>query len=62
MDLQYVKSFGRLTLWAFQPYHQILCMLKHFEDVKDYIIQHCMESTHYNGTHVEDVKSVNYYE
>ena len=29
------KSFGKLRLRAFQPYHQILCILKHVEDVKD---------------------------
>ena len=29
------KSFGKLRLRAFQPYHQILCMSKHVEDVKD---------------------------
>ena len=35
MDLQSKKSFGKLRLRAFQPYHQILCMSKHVEDVKD---------------------------
>ena len=34
MDFQSEKSFGKLRLRAFQPYHQILCMLKHVEDVK----------------------------
>ena len=29
------KSFGKLRLRAFQPYHQILCVLKHIGDVKD---------------------------
>ena len=29
------KSFGKLRLRAFQPYHQILCMSKHVEDVED---------------------------
>ena len=29
------KSFGKLRLTAFQPYHQILCILKHVEDVED---------------------------
>ena len=29
------KSFGKLRLRALQPYHQILCILKHVEDVKD---------------------------
>ena len=27
------KSFGKLRLRAFQPYHQILCMSKHVKDV-----------------------------
>ena len=36
MDFQSEKSFGKLRLRAFQPYHQILCILKHVEDVKDY--------------------------
>ena len=35
MDFQSEKSFGKLRLRAFQPYHQILCMLKHVEDVED---------------------------
>ena len=35
MDFQSEKSFGKLRLRAFQPYHQILCMLKHVKDVKD---------------------------
>ena len=35
MDCQSEKSFGKLRLRAFQPYHQILCILKHVEDVKD---------------------------
>ena len=29
------KSFGKLKLRAFQPYHQILCILKHVGDVRD---------------------------
>ena len=28
MDFQSEKSFGKLRLRAFQPYHQILCMSK----------------------------------
>ena len=32
---RFSKSFGKLRLRAFQPYHQILCILKHVEDVKD---------------------------
>ena len=35
MDFQSEKSFENLRLRAFQPYHQILCILKHVEDVKD---------------------------
>ena len=37
MDFQSEKSFGKLRLRAFQPYHQILCLLKHVEDVEDYL-------------------------
>ena len=29
MDFQSEKSFGKLRLTAFQPYHHILYMLKH---------------------------------
>ena len=35
MDFQSEKSFGKLRLRAFQPYHQILCMSKHVKDVED---------------------------
>ena len=35
MDFQSKKSFGKLRLRAFQPYHQILCILKHVKDVED---------------------------
>ena len=35
MDFQSEKSFGKLRLWAFQPYYQILCILKHVRDVGD---------------------------
>ena len=35
MDCQSAKSFGKLRLRAFQPYHQILCILKHVRDVED---------------------------
>ena len=35
MDFQSAKSFGKLRLRAFQPYHQILCILKHVRDVED---------------------------
>ena len=31
MDFQSEKSFGKLRLRAFQPYHQILCISKHVE-------------------------------
>ena len=49
---QSAKSFGKLRLRAFQPYHQILCTLKHVEDVKDRSIapKGC------NAMYVEDVK------
>ena len=35
MDFQFRKSFEKLRNRAFQPYHQILCILKHFRDVGD---------------------------
>ena len=35
MDFQSEKSFGKLRLRAFQPYHQTLYILKHVKDVKD---------------------------
>ena len=35
MDFQSEKSFGKLRLRAFQPYHQILCILKHVGHVRD---------------------------
>ena len=35
MDFQSEKSFRKLRLRAFQPYHQILCILKHVGDVGD---------------------------
>ena len=52
MDFQSEKSFGKLRLRTFQPYHQILCVLKHVEDVED------RSSTlkSYNAMYVEDVK------
>ena len=35
MDFQSEKSFGKLRLRAFQPYHQILCMIKYVGVVRD---------------------------
>ena len=52
MDFQSEKSFGKLRLRAFQPYHQILCMLKHVEDVKD----RSNTPKGCNAMYVEDVK------
>ena len=34
MDFQSKNSFGKLRRRAFQPYHQLLCMLKHVEEVE----------------------------
>ena len=46
------KSFEKLRLRVFEPYHQILCILKHVEDVKDriYTPKGC------NAMYVEDGK------
>ena len=51
MDFQSEKSFGKLRLWAFQPYHQILCMSKHVEDVEDYLrhLRHALIYTVFDG-------------
>ena len=45
------KSFGKLRLRAFQIYCQILCMLKHVEDVEDYLqhLQHTFLYTVLDG-------------
>ena len=52
MDFQSGKSFRKLRLKAFQPYHQILCILKHVKDVEDRssTLKGC------NAMYVEDVK------
>ena len=55
MDFQSEKSFGKLRLRAFQPYHHILCMLKHVEDVEDYL-RHPLIYTVFDGM-VESPKS-----
>ena len=51
MDFQSEKSFGKLRLRAFQPYHQILCMSKHVEDVEDYLrhLRHALIYTVFDG-------------
>ena len=52
MDFQSEKRFGKLRLRAFQPNHQILCMLKHVEDVED----RSNTSKGCNAMYVEDVE------
>ena len=56
MDFQSGKSFGKLRHRAFQPYHQILYLLKHVEEVED------RSSTPMgcNAIHVGDVKDCKY--
>ena len=51
MDFQSEKSFGKLRLRAFQPYNQILCMLKHVEDVEDNFrhLRHALIYTVFDG-------------
>ena len=46
MDFQSEKSFGKLRFRAFQPYHQILCILKHVKDVEDNL-QHLRHASTY---------------
>ena len=54
MDFQSEKKFGKLRLRAFQPYHQILCMLKHVEDVKGQNnISHLQHSLTYIGKSIK---------
>ena len=58
MDFQSEKSFRKLRLRAFQPYHQTLCILKHVEDVKDRSnTPKCC-----NAMYVEGVEDIKYYE
>ena len=52
MDFQSKKSFGKLRRRAFQPYHQILCILKHARDVGD----RSSTPKGCNAMYVEDVK------
>ena len=51
MDFQSKKSFGKLRFRVFQPYHHILCMLKHVEDVEDYLqhLRHALIYTVFDG-------------
>ena len=50
------KSFGKLRYRAFQLYHQILCLLKHVEEVED------RSSTPMgcNAIYVEDIEDRKY--
>ena len=52
MDFQSEKSFRKLRQRAFQPYHQILCIIKHVEEVED-ILRTPMGC---NAMYVEDVE------
>ena len=52
MGFQSGKSFGKLRHRAFQPYNQILCTLKHVEDVEDRL----STPTGCNAMYVEDVE------
>ena len=62
MDFQSEKSFGKLRLRAFQPYHQILCMLKHVEDVEDYLrhLRHALIYTVFDGMVYYKIKKKNW--
>ena len=75
MDFQSGKSFGKLRYRAFQPYHQILYILKHVGDrsstpkgcnamyvgdIGDMQIGNTIESNVSNATHVGDVRDVKY--
>ena len=47
MDFHSKKSFEKLRLRAFQPYHQILCILKHVGDVGDMCVYVLFPSSTY---------------
>ena len=51
MDFQSEKSFGKLRLRAFQPYHQTLCILKHVKDVEDNLrhLRHALRYIRFDG-------------
>ena len=49
------KSFEKMRLRALQPYHQILCILKHVEDVKD-VKDRSNTPTGCNAMYVKDGK------
>ena len=55
MDFQSEKSFGKLRLMAFQPYHQTLCILKHVGDVRD----RSSTPKSCNAIYVRDVRDCN---
>ena len=55
---RFLKSFGKLRLRAFQPYHQILCILKHVEDVKDTSNTPKERSNAVYAIHVKNVKEI----
>ena len=52
MDFQSEKSFGKLRLRAFQPCHQILCILMHVGDRSS-------TPKGYNAIYVGDVRDHN---
>ena len=54
MDFESEKSFGKLRLRPFQPYHQILCMSKHVKDVED----RSNTPKGCNAMYVEDVEDI----
>ena len=53
------KSFGKLRLRPFQPYHPILCMSKHVEGVESYFDFQPYHPILCMSKHVEGVKSRN---
>ena len=58
MDFQSEKSFGKLRLRAFQPYHQVLCILKHVEDVEDNMVGKLSVSAFQNFFRIENPLSI----
>ena len=55
MDFQSGKSFEKLRHSTVQPYHQILCILKHVGDVGD----RSSTPKGYNAIYVRDIRDHN---
>ena len=60
MDFQSEKSFEKLRLRAFQPYHWILCTLKHVERVESGVCSFYTSSPSKYPVYVHNVLTNNF--